>query len=94
MNFLPPKSLSVFIVISFGLIPGSRIVEAKTVMFIHFAKLTLRSVEPIVTTVSRESHCYCSIAKLWPSFCDPMDCSMPNFPVLHPLPEFAQTRVC
>ena len=25
--------------------------------------------------------------------CDPMDCSMPDFPVLHQLPEFAQTRV-
>ena len=23
-------------------------------------------------------------------FCDPMDCSMPGFPVLHNLPEFAQ----
>ena len=25
--------------------------------------------------------------------CDPMDCSTPGFPVLHCLPEFAQTRV-
>ena len=25
--------------------------------------------------------------------CDPMDCSMPDFPVLHQLPEFAQTHV-
>ena len=25
--------------------------------------------------------------------CDPMDCSTPVFPVLHHLPEFAQTRV-
>ena len=25
--------------------------------------------------------------------CDPMDCSMPGFPVLHHLPEFAQTHV-
>ena len=25
--------------------------------------------------------------------CDPMDCSMPGFPVLHYLPEFAQTHV-
>ena len=27
------------------------------------------------------------------SLCDPMDCSMPGFPVLHHLPKFAQTRV-
>ena len=26
--------------------------------------------------------------------CDPMDCSMPGFPVLHHLPEIAQTDVC
>ena len=25
--------------------------------------------------------------------CNPMDCSMPGFPVFHCLPEFAQTRV-
>ena len=94
MNFLLPKSLSVFIIVSFGLIPGSRIIEAKTMMFMHIAKLTFRSVEPIVTTVSRKSHCCCSVAKVWPSLCDPMDCSVPGFPVFHPLPEFAQTHVC
>ena len=27
------------------------------------------------------------------SLCEPMDCSMPGFPVLHYLPEFAQTHV-
>ena len=27
------------------------------------------------------------------SLCNPMDCSMPGFPVLHCLPEFAQTHV-
>ena len=28
-----------------------------------------------------------------PTLCDPMDCSMPGFPVLHYLPEFVQTHV-
>ena len=28
------------------------------------------------------------------SFCNPMDCCLPGFPVLHCLPEFAQTHVC
>ena len=28
-----------------------------------------------------------------PALCDPMDCSMPGFPVLHYLPEFAQILV-
>ena len=27
------------------------------------------------------------------TLCDPMDCSMPDFPVLHHLPELAQTHV-
>ena len=27
------------------------------------------------------------------TFCDPMDCSAPGFPVLHYLPEFAQVHV-
>ena len=32
---------------------------------------------------------FCSVAKLGPTFCDPVDCSMPGFPVLHYLLEFA-----
>ena len=35
----------------------------------------------------------CSVAQLCPTLCDPMDCSMPGFPVLHCLLEFAQTHV-
>ena len=34
----------------------------------------------------------CSVAQLCLTLCDPMDCSMPAFPVLHYLLEFAQTR--
>ena len=37
--------------------------------------------------------CCCSVAKPCSSLCDPMDCSTPGFPVLHHLPEFAQTHV-
>ena len=35
----------------------------------------------------------CSVAKSCPTLCDPMECSAPGFPVLHYLPEFAQTYV-
>ena len=35
----------------------------------------------------------CSDAKSCPTPCDPMDFSIPGFPVLHNLPEFAQTHV-
>ena len=34
-----------------------------------------------------------SVAQLQLSPCDPMDCGMPSFPVLHYLPELAQTHV-
>ena len=39
------------------------------------------------------SYCCCSVAQFCLTLCDPMDCSMPGFPVLHHLPELAQTYV-
>ena len=37
--------------------------------------------------------CCCSVAQLCLTLCDPMDYSTPGFPVLHYLPDFAQTHV-
>ena len=34
-----------------------------------------------------------SVAQLYPTLCEPMDCSMPGFPVHHQLPELTQTHV-
>ena len=34
-----------------------------------------------------------SVIKLCSTLCDPMDCSIPGFPVLHCLPEFTQIHV-
>ena len=34
----------------------------------------------------------CSVALLWLTLCDPMDCSTPGFPVFHNLSELAQTH--
>ena len=39
------------------------------------------------------SCCYCSFTKSCLTLCDRMDCNTPGFPVLHHLPEFAQTHV-
>ena len=36
---------------------------------------------------------YRSVIKSCPTLCDPMNCSMPGFPVFHCLPYFAQTHV-
>ena len=37
--------------------------------------------------------CCCSVTQLCPTPCDPIDCSTPGFPVLHHLPDLAQTHV-
>ena len=42
--------------------------------------------------LSRGSSC-CSVAKSYLTPCDPMNCSMPGFPVLHYLLEFAQVHI-
>ena len=39
------------------------------------------------------SNSCCSVAKLCPTLCNPMNCSPPDFPIFNYLPEFAQTRV-
>ena len=35
---------------------------------------------------------FSSVTQSWPTLCDPMDCSTPDLPVHHQLPELAQTR--
>ena len=37
--------------------------------------------------------CCCLVAQSCPTLCDPMDCSTSSFPVLHYLPEVAQSHV-
>ena len=44
-------------------------------------------------TEKKPHHLLCSITQLCPILCDPMDYSMPGFPVHHQLPELAQTHV-
>ena len=46
--------------------------------------------------VSIDTHvsicCYCSVTQSPPTLCKPMDCNTPGLPVLHHLPEVAQTH--
>ena len=44
-------------------------------------------------TESKRYYCCCSVSKLCPTLCNPMDCSTPGFPVLQYLPEFSQVHV-
>jgi len=41
-----------------------------------------------------QSPCCCSITQSCPPLCNPVNCSTSGFPVLHLLPELAQTYVC
>ena len=36
--------------------------------------------------------CYCSVAKLYPSLCNPKNCSTPGLPVLHHLPNLLKLK--
>ena len=47
---------------------------------------------PLVTEPAND-RCVCSVAKLCPALCHPMDCGMPGLPVRHHPPEFAQVHV-
>ena len=61
----------------------------------------MKSVCTFVTLISlipmlckrKHTICCCSVTKLYPILCDSMNCSTPDSPVLHYLPEFAQTHV-
>ena len=54
----------------------------------------LRYIVPLFgAVISSALGCCCSVAKSCLTFCNPMDCSTPGFPVLHYLLEFAQFHV-
>ena len=46
-----------------------------------------------VLSLVRICLCCCSLAKLCPPLCDPIECRRPGSPILHYLPEFAQIHV-
>ena len=45
------------------------------------------------TFVSLSSIQFSSVTQLCPALCNPMDCSMPGFPVHHQLLELTQTHI-
>ena len=51
------------------------------------------SLMPHVSVLRSSTVSCCSVTKSCLTFCNPMDCSTPGFPVHHYLPEFAQTHV-
>ena len=55
--------------------------------------LLLNSSESYKIIISFISFSCCSVTMSCPALCELMDCSMPGFPILHYLLEFAQTHV-
>ena len=57
--------------------------------------LVLHLIAPFFLILSGRKNicCYCSVTKSHSTLCDPMDCSMTGYPVLHYFLEFSQTRV-
>ena len=49
--------------------------------------------EHTANSIGYWSCCCCSVTQLCPTVCDPVDYSTPDFPVLHYLPELAQSHV-
>ena len=60
----------------------------------HFSKESIRWQEVYETMLNVNNYCCCGSAiKLWLTLCDPIECIMPWFHVLHCLPEFVQSLV-
>ena len=55
-------------------------------------KLNIQKMRIIASSPITSIH-FSSVTQLCLTFCDPMDCSTPGFPVHHQLPEFTQTHV-
>ena len=76
-----------------GIKPGSSSLQADSVPSEPWGKSNFNiACELWVIMMCQCRFICCSITKC-PTLCDPMDRSMPGFPVLHHLPEFAQTHV-
>ena len=54
---------------------------------------SISRIDSTITLCLTSQHSVQFIAQSYPTLCDPMDCSMPGFPVHHQLLELAQTHV-
>ena len=72
---------------------GSVVQEGSSRFGTHQALNHHRPVTAISLSIRLSTDCCYSVAKSYSTLCDPMDCSLPGFTVLHYLLEFAQTQV-
>ena len=77
-----------------SLIAGRRFTLWATRALIYNIRFSLSDLLHSVTdSTSTHINCCCSVTKSYLTLCNPMNCSMPGFPVLHYFPKFAQTHV-
>ena len=60
---------------------------------LHTLQMRKKQTHTIYLDFSFSSVQFSLVTQSCPTLCDPMDCSTPGFPVLHKLPELAQTHV-
>ena len=63
-----------------------------TGLFVLFVRLAYKQ-QTFISHSSEGSVQFNSVTQFCLTLCDPMDCSMPVFPVHHQLPDVAQTHV-
>ena len=66
---------------------------SKSLWMMKFRAIKLKGTCSLEENLWQSFCSYCSVPQLHTTLCDPMNCSMPGFPVLHYPPDFVQTHV-
>ena len=61
--------------------------------YLVFRHLISKKIQNYLLLIIASSVQFSSVTQSYSTLCDPMDCSMPGFPVHHQLPELVQTHV-
>ena len=75
---------------SSGFLPGELHAQGAWWARVHTVLKSWIQLKQLSTT---HTHKFSSVTQSCLTLCDPMDCSMPGFPILQHLPEIAQTQV-
>ena len=70
---------------------GAQKITTLQLLYLNFVHLELQML--MILTITFSSVQFSSVTRSYPTLCNSMDCSTSGFPVLHQLPELAQTHV-
>ena len=71
----------------------SLLINLEHEQYLFFKKNLLHLLDQVFLKAFSECALVSQATPLCPTLCDPMDCGMLGFPILHHCPEFAQTHV-